>query len=68
MRASGTERYAAALPVEAIDLRSDPDPACARALTVFVRAQVPQVLAYLTSALEDNDLQVRTAAIAALGN
>lgn len=56
------------LPVEAIDLRSDPDPRVrAAALTVFVRAQVPQVLAYLTSALEDNDLQVRTAAIAALG-
>lgn len=56
------------LPVEVIDLRTDPSPQVrAAALAVIAHARAPQALEYLTGALNDSELQVRTAAVAALG-
>jgi len=56
------------LPVEAVDLRTDPDPRVrTAALASLAHRQHPQAPEYLTAALDDRDLQVRLAAVAALG-
>jgi len=57
------------LPVEAADLRADPDPRVrAAALSCLARRRHPQAQQYLAAALDDCDLAVRIAAIEALGS
>jgi len=56
------------LPVEAVDLRADPDPRVrAAALACLARRRHPLAREYLIAALDDCDLQARIAAVAALG-
>ena len=56
------------LPVEAVDLRADPDPRVrAAALACLARRHHPQAQQCLIVALDDCDLQVRFAAVSALG-
>lgn len=56
------------LPVEAVDLRTDPDPGVrAAALAALARQQHPKAVGYLAAAMDDNEFQVRLAAIAGLG-
>lgn len=57
-----------ALPVEATDLRTDPDLRVrSAALRAFALRRDPQAHEYLATALNDTQLQVRLAAIAGLG-
>lgn len=56
------------LPVEAVDLRADPDPRVrAVALACLARRHHAEAQQHLIVALDDCDLQVRIAAVAALG-
>ncbi len=57
-----------ALPVEALDLRTDGDYRLrAAALEAIASKRHPQAMEYLRAALLDNDMRVRYAAIAGLG-
>src|SRR5690606_15534017 len=56
------------LPAVLIDLRTDPDSRVrAAALSVLASHRHPQSLEYLQAGLHDHDINVRRAAIAALG-
>lgn len=56
------------LPVEAADLRTDPEARVrATCLTILARQRTPEAQEYLSAALDDSDLHVRLAAVAALG-
>jgi HEAT repeat protein len=56
------------LPIEAVDLRSDPDPNVRiAALGALARQRHPTAVEYLAVAMDDCDFQVRLAAVAGLG-
>lgn len=62
------DRQGDELPIEAVDLRSDPDPRVrAAALALLATSGHPQAQEYLTAGLNDHELSVRLSAVAALG-